>query len=223
MCRTVLTHCEDAMAEADNTNVHDHALHSVGGQRGHLARRVFHVSMAAIPVLWYWHVGSLEEALGQSRQTLLGWTLSILVVLEFLRISRGITVFGQRNYEARQFSAMGWGSVSVGATLYFAPALGVQGAAMGLPIIWSLAIVDPLLGELRRAGKPNGFVFAAGVATTAAIWVCSGLWLGAPLWLAAIMAPLTVAAEWPRIRWIDDNATMTLVPLVAALALAPLI
>ena len=202
---------------------HDHAKHSVGGKRGHLARRVFHVSMVTIPLAWYWHVGFIEEATGQPRALLLGALMAVVVVTELVRISKGITVFGQRAYEARQFSAVAWGSLSVGATLHFAPTMGTMGAALGLPIIWSLSLVDPLLGELRRAGKSDGLVFAIGVAVTAAIWIGSGLWLGAPLWLAALMAPLTVAAEWPRLRWIDDNATMTLVPLAAAMALAPLL
>jgi hypothetical protein len=30
-----------------------------------------------------------------------------------------------------------------------------------------------------------------------------------------------VAAEWPRLRYIDDNATMTLIPLGLLLVLEP--
>ena len=44
---------------------------------------------------------------------------------------------------------------------------------------------------------------------------------GTPLWLAPIMAPLCVAAEWPRLRWIDDNATILLIPLTAILLVVP--
>jgi len=32
---------------------------------------------------------------------------------------------------------------------------------------------------------------------------------------------LCVAAEWPRLRYIDDNATMVLIPLGAVLLLEP--
>jgi hypothetical protein len=39
--------------------------------------------------------------------------------------------------------------------------------------------------------------------------------------MALFMAPLTMAAEIPKLRWIDDNATMILIPLVAVLFTAP--
>jgi hypothetical protein len=35
------------------------------------------------------------------------------------------------------------------------------------------------------------------------------------------MGPLTTAAEWPKLKWIDDNATMTLIPLATILLLVP--
>jgi hypothetical protein len=212
---------DQADAKAPDDVGHDHARHSVGGQQGHIARRVFHVGMVAIPWVWYWHAGPIEAAFGQPRDVLLLALLTLGVALELVRRHQGWTIFGQRAYEAHQFSALAWGMVSVGLTLLFAPMIGERGAAIGVPIIWSLSLVDPLMGELRRAGKPDRVVAATGVCMTAAVWLTAGWLLGGPLWPAAIMAPLTVAAEWPRLRWIDDNATMTLAPLAAALALAP--
>jgi len=35
------------------------------------------------------------------------------------------------------------------------------------------------------------------------------------------MGPMCVAAEWPRLRYIDDNATMLLIPLALVLVLEP--
>lgn len=212
---------DESDAEGPDDAGHDHARHSVGGRWGHLARRVFHVGMVAIPWAWYWHADGVEEALGQPREVLLGALMALGVGFELVRRHKGWTIFGQRAYEAHQFSAMAWGLVSVGLTLQFAPAVGELGAAIGVPIIWSLSLVDPLMGELRRAGRADSVVATLGMIVTAAVWLISGQLLGAPLWLAAVMAPLTVAAEWPRLRWIDDNATMTLAPLAAALALTP--
>jgi len=212
---------DESAAERPDDAGHDHARHSVGGSWGHLARRVFHVGMVAIPWVWYWHTDGVEQALGQPREVLLGALMAVGVGFELLRRHKGWTFFGQRAYEAHQFSALAWGMVSVGLTLQFAPAVGELGAAIGVPIIWSLSLVDPLMGELRRAGKPDSVVVTLGMIVTAAVWLISGQLLGAPLWLAAVMAPLTVAAEWPRLHWIDDNATMTLAPLAAALVLAP--
>jgi hypothetical protein len=41
------------------------------------------------------------------------------------------------------------------------------------------------------------------------------------LLLVALMGPICVAAEWPRLRYIDDNATMLLIPLAVVLILEP--
>ena len=35
------------------------------------------------------------------------------------------------------------------------------------------------------------------------------------------MGPICVAYEWPRLRYIDDNATMLLIPLAVVLVLEP--
>ena len=205
----------------ESSTTHDHVQHSHGGRAGHYARRVIHVGMVAVPWVWYAQGDVLERVSGMPRERLALWVLGAIVVLEALRIARGVTVFGMRAYEARQVSAVAWGGLSLGLVLLFAPPLGVAGAALGAPIIVSLALVDPLMGELRRAGKSSVWVAGVGLLGTAAVWLAAAHWLGGPAWLAALMAPLSVAAEWPRLRWIDDNATMTLVPLGACLALAP--
>jgi len=49
---------------------------------------------------------------------------------------------------------------------------------------------------------------------------CS-FWLGTPLWISILLAPLTVLGELPRVKYIDDNATMILLPLAALLLLSP--
>lgn len=196
---------------------HDHAAHSVGGKAGHLARRMVHVSMLLIPLVWYWGLDDFEATSGWTRDELAASLVVLIAVLEALRLWSGVLVFGQRAYEARQVSALAWGAGAIAVVLWLAPEQGLAGAAFGLPIIWSLSLVDPLLGELRRAGVRASVVGLSGVAATAAIWGACMPWLGTPAWCVAVMPVVTVAAEWPRLRWIDDNATMTLVPLVVVL------
>lgn len=53
------------------------------------------------------------------------------------------------------------------------------------------------------------------------MWTWGWYFCNTPLWMAAVMAPLTVAAEWPRLRYIDDNATMILIPLAGVVLLHP--
>jgi len=59
---------------------------------------------------------------------------------------------------------------------------------------------------------------------TIALWV---VWLACwyqfdtPLWIAALLAPVCMISEWPRLRYIDDNATMLLIPLALVMLLEP--
>jgi len=50
-----------------------------------------------------------------------------------------------------------------------------------------------------------------------------GAWylFGTPLWMAVLLAPVCMIAEWPRLRYIDDNATMVLIPLALVIILEP--
>ncbi len=62
-------------------------------------------------------------------------------------------------------------------------------------------------------------VFGVGLLVVGAAWLLSWYFLATPLLFVIIMAPLQVASEWPRLRWIDDNGTMVLFPLIVVIAL----
>ena len=89
------------------------------------------------------------------------------------------------------------------------------------PLILSLSLGDPFLGEIRRMGLESKAVFFYGSIFIALIWIACSFQVDTPLWMAVVMGPLCVAAEWPRLRWIDDNATMLLIPLSATIMLVP--
>lgn len=199
----------------------DHVKHSVGGMGGHLFRRAVHLAMAILPWIYYWHGDYIAEIFRVTPTQFASAVVLILITAEAVRLKIGFTIVGQREYEAHQISALAWGAIGVGLVLLVAPQAGLKGAAYGLPLVWSLTFVDPLMGELRRADAAPRTVAIAGVVACALVWVGCGFWLGTPLWLALLMAPLTVAAEWPRLRWIDDNGMMVLIPLTLLLLLHP--
>ncbi|HJM68154.1 MAG TPA: hypothetical protein QF716_04685, partial [Candidatus Thalassarchaeaceae archaeon] len=90
-----------------------------------------------------------------------------------------------------------------------------------IPIILSLTFGDPAMGEARRMGVDNRTVYAIGTIICGLIWIGCGYFLGTPYWMALLMGPLTMAAELPKLKWIDDNATMLLIPLAVVLIIAP--
>ena len=93
--------------------------------------------------------------------------------------------------------------------------------AYAWPLIASLALGDPLMGELRRkdVGTRNVMIYAT--ALLLLVWVTCHFLFATPLWMAFILAPVCMISEWPRLTYIDDNATMLLIPLALVLLLEP--
>jgi len=188
---------------------------SVGGLKAHILRRMFHLSMAFIPWIFYEYGDEIGVDLSISKERFASLVLMIIIIGEIIRLKLGFVVFGQRQYEANQVSALAWGGFSVGLVL-----LMFEEAKYGYPLIFSLTFIDPLLGEARRMGLDKTKVNIIGVTGAAMIWIICWHFVGTPLLLTVIMAPLVVAAESPRLKWIDDNATMLLIPAAALLIIS---
>jgi uncharacterized membrane protein len=77
------------------------------------------------------------------------------------------------------------------------------------------------MGEIKRTKRGLKNAIIVGLVLSYAIWLGASVVLGTPAWVAVILAPLTVLGEIPRVKWIDDNATMILFPLTALLLLTP--
>ncbi|MBT3658102.1 MAG: hypothetical protein HN544_07905 [Euryarchaeota archaeon] len=202
---------------SDQVELTDPVEHSVGGMYGHLFRRGFHVGMSIIPLVFYEYGEKLSDLVSLSEMQLVSVMILTLVFAEAVRLKLGITIFGQRDYESKQVSALAWGTFAVGMTFMTLS----EYPELVWPLILSLSLGDPFLGELRRKGLDSRRVFIFGSIFIALIWVGTWHFVETPILLAVLMGPLCVAAEWPRLRWIDDNATMLLIPLSAAILLVP--
>ncbi len=189
---------------------------SVGGMRGHILRRGVHLSMVGIPYLYFAHGESVANALNTDLPRVVASVVLIALVLEGIRLKIGLTVFGQRDYEANQVSALAWGAVGIGFVLLLVPH-----EAYAWPLIASLALGDPLMGELRRKGMESRQVMLYSTLLIFGIWAFCSVQFGTPLWLSLLLAPVCMISEWPRLTYIDDNATMLLIPLALVLLLEP--
>ena len=203
----------------------DHVKHSVGGRSGHIFRRFFHMSMAAIPWLYYVHGEAVANIVSLTPIQFVSLFGVVAIILEIFRMKFGILIVGQREYEKHQTSALAWGAVSIALTIIaLSPWEGSGDTHAGwltIPIILSLTFGDPAMGEARRMGLDNRMVYAIGTIICGLIWLGCGYFLGTPYWMALLMGPLTMAAELPKLKWIDDNATMLLIPVAAVLMIAP--
>ena len=202
-----------------------HVENTIGGRRGHVLRRITHLSMMILPFIYYWYGNQIAEQVTKiieietSREGVVLIALSLLVIIEVIRLFFGIAILGQRTYEKRQISALAWGGISVCLCFLFAPLGGYKEAYIGLPIIFTISIVDPLLGETRRIFESDKLVILVAFIVGFLIWMLSSLFLQTPIWLSLIMPPLAIASEWPSLKYIDDNATMILIPLIFSLLL----
>ena len=203
----------------------DHVKHSVGGRGGHIFRRCFHISMASIPWIYYEYGDAIAEIFSLETVQFVALFAMIAIVAELLRIKFGIIIVGQREYEKNQFSALGWGATSIALAIVALSYLDVPNGAhpgwLTIPIILALSFGDPLMGEARRMGLENRAVYAIGAISCGLIWLACGYFFGTPYWMALLMGPLTMAAELPKLKWIDDNATMVLIPLASVFILSP--
>ena len=191
--------------------------HSVGGVKGHMFRRAFHLAMSAIPFVYFEYGEKISDIFDLEVSQFVSAATILLIVIEAIRLKLGFTIFGQRDYEAKQVSALAWGGIAIGLTLIALP----NNPEFIWPLVLSLSLGDPFLGELRRKGIESRNVVIIGSIFIAAIWLASWNFVDTPIILVAIMGPICVAAEWPRLRWIDDNATMLLIPLFTVLLLVP--
>jgi hypothetical protein len=132
----------------------------------------------------------------------------LVFLFEKFRIRARLVLFGQRLHEATHISAFAWTMLSLGIILFSAPVY------FAMPIVACCAFVDPLLGEMRLHQVNKYKIIAAGVIVALIIWSACAWFYHFSVWYGVILAPITVAAEWPSLKWIDDNALMMLVPLL---------
>ena len=202
----------------------DHARHSIGGDYGHIFRRLTHVSMALIPVLYYVYGQEISSRLNLSPEEFVSLTCVTILLVEAIRLKSGIVIVGQREYEASQISALAWGTFAVSLALLIAPTMGgegIQAGVFGIPIILGLCIVDPVMGEVKRRTSGLQSAILIGGAVSYVIWFGCTFYLNTPLIASILLAPLTVIGELPRTNLIDDNATMVLIPLAGVILLYP--
>ncbi len=205
----------------------DHVEHSVGGFGGHAFRRLTHVSMAAIPLIYYTSGDDVAGHFSVGLDELVSYVFFLVLVIEAVRLRYGIIIECQSEYESKHISAFAWGAFAVCLALLvtgmepFASGSGLKSGIYGIPLIFGLTFVDPLMGEIKRQKQDMRLAITTGLAASYAIWVGCSFWLGTPLWACILLAPLTVLGELPRVKYIDDNATMILFPLAGLLLLSP--
>ena len=160
---------------------------------------------------------------GFTREELLLIALGLVLVLEFLRRSAGVELPTIRAYERARIASYTFYAVALVAAVLLFP------LPIALVVVLGTAFVDPLIGELRLAPRwQSTYPWFPGVVyvllgSSALILVTHWPPFAAVVF-SGIAAVVALAVERPKIRDLDDDLAMTLVPallLAGLMLLAP--
>jgi hypothetical protein len=173
-------------------------------------RRVLH-GLCAI-VLLYYLIPENFFLLAPKWVVLLA-ALALVLCLEGLRHVAGLELPTICAYEQRRVASFAFFAIALVLAVLLFP------IPVAAAVVLGTALVDPLAGELRVArvgpvaqwGVPIAAYFGLALAGLTLI----GRWpTGLSIGIALIAAPIAIAVERPKGRWLDDDLLMTLVPAV---------
>jgi hypothetical protein len=189
-----------------------HEKFTTGGFYGHLLRRLIHLFCGPLLCwLYYFHSAALLQWLDLSSAELVIALFSLTAVVEAARIHLAIVPIGMRDFEDRQISSATWALFGFYIVFLF-----LNKPNYAVPIVFSLALVDPIIGELKRVASKRA-TYYSGAIVALLIWLGFSWYFQFPAWLAVLMAPITVLSEWCAKRHLDDNFTMLFIPLIVVL------
>ena len=177
---------------------------------GHWTRRLVH--LCAPLFLVYYLVP--DEVYGVDKRVWLVLLLAVVLAFEAVRLWRGWTFLGLREYEAGRVSAFAWASIGLTFTFLFFP------LELAAPAVTGMAFTDPLIGELRRRESdlyplvPAVFYFAL----VLAIFIALMGWSWQVVLASVVGTVLAIGVERIRTKYVDDDFLMMVVPLLGMAA-----
>lgn len=190
----------------------------LGAQFGHdevwgdrLWRRIVHACGAAV-LLYY--VLPTDFFLVAPKEYVLLAALAVALVLEGLRHAVRLDLPTIRPVERERVASFVYYAVALVGAILLAP------LPIAAAVILGTALVDPLAGGLRESGRYARFypvlpyfVYAA----LAFVGLCLvGSWPpGVSVALALFAALVALAAEYPKMTWLDDDLVMMAAPALA--------
>ncbi len=186
-------------------------------EREVLVRRLVHGIVALAPI--YYLFPTDLPYVGFPRWVLLVIFISAMFAFESVRIWRKITFLGLRPHEKGRLASHGWAAAGLVIVLWLFPHDIASAAIVG----W--ALVDPLMGALRSRKLSPRTVIAASAAVYLVLALAMFiLWderdSSAFVVLASIGTAVAIPAEYIKVRHIDDDFMMSVLPALGMLIVA---
>lgn len=177
--------------------------------RGVLFRRCIHCLIALAPVYYLLPVDM--DLLGVPRWVLLIAFFAVVSSVEAVRLLMGWTFFGLRPHERHQIASFVWAAAGITVALWLFREDVASAAIIGM------ALVDPLAGELRNRGRPASVTLGAPllaymIISFAVLWSYGLMSPARAVIVGIVGAAAAVAAERHKVRYIDDDFLMIVVP-----------
>jgi hypothetical protein len=180
-----------------------------------IVRRLSHALIALAPL--YYAIPEDLPYIGLRRWVLLIAFFVAVSMFEAMRLWKGIMFLGLRPHERDQIASFAWAAAGITIVLWLFPHEIATAALIGM------AIVDPLIGELRNSTDAriavtvsSGVYLLLGISALLLSGEMSFLFAGA---LACVGAAVAIASENLEIKHIDDDFLMAVLPAVAMTAL----
>ena len=179
--------------------------------RGALLRRFVHIAGAL--TLVYYLIPVELPFFGLRRWVLLIAFFAIVASIEYLRLRRRTLLYGLRPHEKNSVASFVWFAAGATLVMWCFPHDVASVAIIGM------ALVDPLMGELRARRSPGPVKIGLPLASYALIGLIvfdlSGHWTLLQTGVLALGGALVaIPSEWYKVAYIDDDFLMMTVPAI---------
>jgi hypothetical protein len=178
-------------------------------EKPHLVRRVFHMT-ASFYLVYYLLPEEILPGFPKWYGVII--LMAAALLMEAGRLKTGKLVFGMRKYERSQISAYAWFALGMGLALIFFDMIFV------VPVVIGMAIIDPIIGEIRRRNKelyPLVPSISYSIIMVICLFLLSDLELGILVLFTVVGTFSAIYAESWNIKAVDDDFLMIIVPLLA--------
>lgn len=172
------------------------------------ARRVVHLCTPAFLVYYLLP----DEIVGVDKRFGLVLIMVLTLWMDGLRIIKGWEVPGARPYEKRRISSTSWAGFGLMLAFMLFPEHFV------VPVVFGMAWIDPLMGEVRKRKGMNPVLIGAPI--YALVFACASVIFFPGFSPFIVIASTLIAAfsatliEHYGPEWLDDDLSMTIVPLL---------
>ena len=181
--------------------------------RGQLLRRLVHISTPAY-LIYYFIPDPLVGGI-DNRVSLLVLYVAVMS-FELYRLLFEPRIIGMRDYEKDQISAAAWAATAITLAFILFP------IEYAVPALIGMALVDPLIGELRFRAS-HLYPILPAIVYLMITYASLELLISEEIWkiaMASLLATfLAITVERTRSRYVDDDFLMIVAPLIG-LALA---